>query len=147
MTFLICSLPPWRLNLSFLEKLKFKEESFSSRMGFRTPAYRCQGCSCSLLSMQLHLPVHLSFFTSIQSQAPTWVLEYTEPEISGTPVLLEVTETPGGGGKRGGLAQLAAWFLSLGGGDMWSLSSYSTAKEFWFVFPTSGQSWGIRAHD
>lgn len=23
-----------------------------------------------------------------------WVLEYTEPEISGTPVLLEVTDTP-----------------------------------------------------
>ena len=41
-----------------------------------------------------------SLSSSIQSQAPTWVLEYTEPEISGTPVLLEVTDTPGGGGNR-----------------------------------------------
>jgi len=42
----------------------------------------------------------ISLSSSIQSQAPTWVLEYTEPEISGTPVLLEVTDTPGGGGNR-----------------------------------------------
>lgn len=53
-------------------------------------------------------PLCPSLSTSLQSWAPTWVLEYTEPEISGTPVLLEVTDTPGGGGKTGGLAQLAA---------------------------------------
>lgn len=45
-------------------------------------------------------PLPVSFSTSVQSQAPTWVLEYTDPEISGTPVLLEVTDTPEGGGNR-----------------------------------------------
>lgn len=56
--------------------------------------------STVFLPLQLHLLYVYLFSTSVQSQAPTWVLEYTEPEISGTPVLLEVTETPGGGGNR-----------------------------------------------
>lgn len=53
-----------------------------------------------LLSLQRHLLCVRYLSTRTSSKAPTWVLEYTEPEISGTPVLLEVTDTPGGGGNR-----------------------------------------------
>lgn len=96
MTFLICTPAPWRLNLSFLKKWKSKDESFSSRMVFLTPLLG------HLLTSITATPPSLcpSLSTAIQSQAPTWVLEYTEPEISGTPVLLEVTDTPERGGNR-----------------------------------------------
>lgn len=74
--------------MNFLENLKPSAHSLPD-----TP----QGCAGSLdfLPLRLHL-LCLSLSTSGQSQAPTWVLEYTEPEISGTPVLLEVTDTPEG---------------------------------------------------